>query len=244
MILSLFVGPVFFLVQAAIWKAVFGTREQVHGLTLEQMLVYFAAGTLIYYIIMDFADWNLQMLIRTGKFITFMIRPFSHCFFAFSQKVGHRILGFLFEFLPVYLLFIFLFKIPLRPSYPAWFFLSLVLSFIMMFLVNYTVGITGFWLINAEGIRRVFLIFRDIMAGSFIPLSFFPEILQKILFCLPFQFITYVPLRVFMGSYELAGIRYSIPAIVGIQAAAVLIMAGITLLLWKLGIQRFTGVGA
>ncbi|MDA3850829.1 MAG: ABC-2 family transporter protein [Spirochaetaceae bacterium] len=243
MLLSLVVGPVFFLVQSSIWKAVFQGRELVNGLSLEQMLTYFAAATLIYYLIMDFADWNLQMLIRTGKFITFIIRPMSHWFFAFSQKVGHRVLGLFFEFLPVYLMFLFLFKIPLIPVYPLWFLLSISLSFIMMFQINYCVGIIGFWLVQAEGIRRVFLIFRDILAGAFLPLSFFPELFQKILFFLPFQFISYVPLRVFMGNYELAGFEMSIPSIVGIQALAVLAMTGITTLLWKLGIKRFTGVG-
>jgi ABC-2 type transport system permease protein len=244
MAMSLFVGPVFFLVQTSIWKAVYGAREMVNGLTLDQILTYFGAATLIYYIIMDFADWNLQMLIRTGKFLTFMLRPFSHRFYALSQKIGHRILGFFFEFIPVYLMFLFLFRIRLVPAYPLWFFLSLVLSFLMMFQVNYCVGITGFWLVRAEGIRRVFLVFRDILAGSFIPLSFFPAVFQKGLFFLPFQFISYVPIRVFLGSYELAGYTLGIPVIVAIQALAVLLMAGITEVVWRLGIRRFTGVGA
>lgn len=244
MLLSLIVGPVFFLVQSNIWKAVFQGKEQVNGLTLDQMLVYFAAATLIYYLIMDFADWNLQMLIRTGKFLSFRLRPMSHWFYALSQKVGHRVLGFIFEFMPVYLMFLFLFRIPLVPQRPFWFVISILLSFLMLFLVNYCIGVTGFWLTQAEGIRRVFQIFRDILAGTFLPLSFFPAVFQKILFFLPFQFIIYVPLRVFMGHYELAGISLDIPIIVGIQALAVFAMAGITALIYKAGIKKFTGVGA
>ena len=66
---SIFVGPVYFIVQYFIWKAVysnagFGTTETIAGLTFPSLVSYFAVTTLIGYLTMDFADWNLQMLIR------------------------------------------------------------------------------------------------------------------------------------------------------------------------------------
>lgn len=242
-LVSLFVGPVYFLTQVFIWKAVFSSRETIKGLTLEQMLMYYGVATVIHYITYDSAGWNIQMLIRTGRFLTFMLRPISHRFFAFSQKVGHRTLGITLEFIPVYLMFWFLFKLRLIPVYPFWAILSVLLSFTMIFLFNYCTGLTAFWLTRTQGIRRMFIIMRDMFAGVYIPLSFFPEIFQKMFFFLPFQFMTYVPIRVFLGSYELAGVSLSIPQIVGIQAVAVLVMLGFSEVLWRLGIKRFTGVG-
>jgi ABC-2 type transport system permease protein len=55
--------------------------------------------------------------------------------------------------------------------------------------------------------------------------------------------MTYVPLRVFLGSYELAGITLSIPQIVGLQALMVLLMFGVSEVIWRAGIRQFTGVG-
>jgi len=241
---SIFVGPIYYLVQIFIWKAVFATRGSINGLTLEQMMTYFGMAALINYLIMDFADWNLQMLIHTGKFLTYMLRPMSHVYFALSQKVGHRILGLTLEFIPVYLVFLLAFGITLIPVKPAFAVISILLGFLMMFLVNYCVGITAFWLTKTSGIRRMFLLLRDICSGVFLPLIFFPTALQKILFVLPFQYIAYVPIRVCIGSYELGGIHMSIPEIVGVQALAVAGMALITLALYRLGTKRFTGVGA
>jgi ABC-2 type transport system permease protein len=88
---SIFVGPVYFIVQYFIWSAVYSRRTYLNGMELSEMLTYFGVTTLIGYITMDFADWNLQMLVRTGKFLTFAIRPIHHRFFALSQKIGHRI---------------------------------------------------------------------------------------------------------------------------------------------------------
>ena len=243
MLVSLLVGPVNFLVQYFIWHAVFSAQATVNGLTLEQMITYYGVVTLVYYLTMDFADWNLHMLIHTGKFVTYVIRPMSHSFFAFAQKIGHRILGFFFEFLPVCLIFIFVFRINLLPASWGWAALSILLGFLMNFFINYAIGILGFWLVRGEGVRRMIQILGLVLRGTFLPLVFFPEAIQKILFFLPFQFATYVPIRVFLGSYELAGFVFSLPEIVLIQAAAVLVMFMATSLLMRLGLRQFTGVG-
>jgi len=229
---SLFVGPVYYLVQVFIWKAVYSVKGNINGLSLDQMMAYFGIAALINYLIMDFADWNLQMLIHTGKFLTYMLRPMSHIYFAFSQKVGHRILGLTVEFIPVYLIFTFVFGITLVPAGFGYAF------------IDYCVGITAFWLTRTSGIRRMFLLMRDVCSGVLLPLNFFPGFLQKILFVLPFQYIAYVPVRVCIGSYQLGGITLEIPQIVGIQAIAVVIMGALTLLFARIGIKRFTGVGA
>lgn len=241
---SLFVGPVYYLVQVFIWKAVYSVKGNINGLSLDQMMAYFGIAALINYLIMDFADWNLQMLIHTGKFLTYMLRPMSHIYFAFSQKVGHRILGLTVEFIPVYLIFTFIFGITLVPASFGYALISILLGFLMMFFIDYCVGITAFWLTRTSGIRRMFLLMRDVCSGVLLPLNFFPGFLQKILFVLPFQYIAYVPVRVCIGSYQLGGITLDIPQIVGIQAIAVVIMGALTLLLARIGIKRFTGVGA
>jgi ABC-2 type transport system permease protein len=243
MLLSLLVGPAFFLSQFFIWTAVFAGHANLGGFDLAGMLAYYGISTIIYYLTMDFADWNLQMHVRAGSFLTFMLRPLSHRWFAFSQKVGHRILGFLFEFLPVWCIISFGFRIPLIPASWLWSALSILLGFVMMFFLNYTVGLLSFWLVRTDGIRSLFALFRDLLAGTFIPLSFFPQSFQYVLFFLPFQFTCYVPVRVFLGHYELAGLTIGIPAIVGIQALAVAAMWLVSSLVWHFAARQFTGAG-
>ncbi|MFC6334667.1 ABC transporter permease [Paenibacillus septentrionalis] len=243
MLASLFVGPVLFLVQVFIWQAMFEGKDIINGLTFAQMLTYYGVATLIHYVTFDFADWNLQMLVRSGKFVTFALRPLPHWLFALAQKIGHRSLALGVEVLPVLLLFIFLFQVDLMPAAPGWATASILLSFMMSFFINYCVGLTAFWIVRAEGVRRVFLLLKDICAGVFLPLSFFPEVVQKILFFLPFQFITYLPTRVFIGDYELAGISLSLAQAVGLQAIAVVLTGCVTLLLYHAALKRFTGVG-
>jgi ABC-2 type transport system permease protein len=49
---------------------------------------------------------------------------------------------------------------------------------------------------------------------------------------------------VFLGSYSLGGMEMSIPAIVAIQAAAVVVVYMLSELLYHAAMKRFTAVGA
>jgi len=245
---SIFVGPVYFLVQYCIWKAVYsaqgGADAVINGMTLNQMLTYFGVNALIGYLTMDFADWNLQMLVRTGKFLTFALRPLDHKLFAFSQKLGHRVLGFTVEFIPCFLIFLFGFKINLIPEHWWLALISIALGFCMTFLCNYCIGLTAFWFVRAEGIRGVFQTLQTVFNGSLIPLVFFGPVWQKVLMFLPFQYMLYVPSRVCTGSYELAGKSFELWQIVCLQGCAVVIMFFLVNLIYRRAMKRFTGVGA
>ena len=243
-LVSVFVGPVYFLVQISIWRAVYSGGGSVGGMTLEGMITYYGVTALIGYLTMDFADWNLQMLIRTGKYITFALRPMHHRFFALSQKIGHRVLGFLFEFLPVLVIFTALFRVDLRPASWPWMLLSVALAYLMNFYINYTIGLVGFWLVKTDGMRNVVRLLTDVCSGALFPLLLLPKPVQGIAFFLPFQFTTYVPGMVFTGSYTLGGFSLGIPQIVGIQALYVALFWGLSELLYRLGMRRFTAVGA
>ncbi len=241
---SIFVGPVYFIVQYFIWTAVYGGNASINNMELGEMIRYFGAAALIGYLTMDFADWNLSMLIRTGKFLTFTLRPINHRFFALSQKFGHRFLGFIVEFIPCTIIFTLIFRIDMMPASIIWTIISVSLAFLMNFYVNYSLGMISFWLVQSSGIRAVWNLIGSFFSGGLIPLVFFPDWLQKIQFFLPFQYTLYVPAMVFTGKYMLGDISLDIPIIVGIQAVAVIVVFLISELLYRASIKRFTGVGA
>ncbi|MCL2443415.1 MAG: ABC-2 family transporter protein [Treponema sp.] len=241
---SIFVGPVYFIVQYFIWTAVYGGADTLNGIELSQMIRYFGATALIGYLTMDFADWNLDMLIRTGRFLTYALRPLDHRLFAFSQKVGHRLLGFIVEFIPCVLIFTLLFKIDMRPAYIGWTILSITLAYLMNFLIHYCIGMASFWIVQTGGLRAVYFLVGSIFSGMLIPLVFFPVPLQIIQFFLPFQYTSYIPAMVFLGQYSLGDVHLSIPVIVGIQFIAVLVVFFISELIYKAAMKQFTAVGA
>jgi ABC-2 type transport system permease protein len=244
MMVSLFVGPMYFIVMYFTWTAVYGGGGTLRGIEYLQMIRYFGISALIGYIIWDSADWNLSMLIRTGKFLTFALRPIHHPFFALSQKIGHRLLGTFLEALPCAVIFSLLFKIDMMPASILWTLLSIALAYFIFFYVSYIIGILSFWIVESAGIRSFYNLLYGVFSGTFIPLVFFPKSLQIIQFFLPFQYTSYVPAMVFIGKYTLGDIQLSIPAIVGIQALELLCVFLVSELLYHTAMKRFTAVGA
>lgn len=243
-LVSVFVGPVYFVVQYFIWSAVYGGTGSLAGLEFAQTIRYFGASALIGYLTMDFADWNLQMLVRTGKFLTFALRPMHHRFFALSQKLGHRVLGFFFEFIPCLLIFALLFRVDIMPENVLWTVCSVALAFLMNFYVNYCLGMTAFFLVKASGIRVVYQLFGQIFSGALIPLNFFPHLIQKIMVFLPFQYTNYIPAMVWTGSDSIGALGLTVPQAVISQAVAVCLMFLFSEALYRCSIKRFTAVGA
>lgn len=113
----------------------------------------------------------------------------------------------------------------------------------MNFYVNYCIGMTAFWLVQSSGIRQVYQVISEILSGSLIPLIFFPEILQKMLFFLPFQYITYVPACVVMGKYSLGGITMDLSLIVIIQGGAVAFVIILSEIIYRLAMNKYTDAG-
>jgi ABC-2 type transport system permease protein len=247
MMVSLFVGPVYFAVQYFIWTAIYGNGADgvaLMGLEYAQMVRYFGITALIGYLTWGSADWNLSMLIRTGRFLTFALRPLHHRFFALSQKIGHRALALVMEFFPCLVIFILLFGVNMMPAHIGWFALSVILASLIHFFISYCIGMFSFWIVQSNGIRLAYAVADSIFAGALIPLVFFPVPLQVIQFFLPFQYTSYVPAMVFLGEYRLGGFELSIPAIVGIQAIAALVMFMVSELMYRVAMKRFTDVGA
>lgn len=243
-LVSGFVGPVYFIVQYFIWTTLYGDGGSLGGMELSETIRYFGISALIGYLTMDFADWNLQMLIRTGKFLTFSLRPVHHRFFALSQKLGHRVLGFLFEFLPCLLIFGLLFKVDIFPKHLGWTILSVALAFLMTFYVNYCLGMTAFFFVRANGIRVVYQLIDSVFAGALIPLSFFPDVVQRIMMFLPFQYTNYIPAMVWTGSNSIGSLGLTTTQAVIYQLVAVVVTAFLSEVLYRLSIKRFTAVGA
>lgn len=243
-LVSVFVGPVYFIVQYFIWTAVYGDIGTLGGMELEQTVRYFGATALIGYLTMDFADWNLQMLVRTGKFLTYTLRPMHHRFFAFSQKLGHRTLGFFLEFLPCLLIFQLLFGVGIIPVSIGWTVLSVALAFLMNFYINYCMGMAAFFFVQANGIRIVYQLLGNVFSGALIPLSFFPEAFGRVMMFLPFQYTSYIPAMVWTGGSSIGEMGLTIPQAVMYQGIAVIIAALLSEVLYRFSIKRFTAVGA
>jgi ABC-2 type transport system permease protein len=243
MALTIIITPLGLIIQYFIWSAVYNNRTSFKGFSLNQMLLYYVVSAVISLIVFDFAEWNLQMLIHTGKLTTFMLRPMVHMRFALYQKIGHRLLSLWIEVIPVALISVLVLHIYPVTANIFWSAISVILGFFMTFFINYSIGIIAFWVVKNGSLRGALGIISSLSAGVYFPLVLFPHWLQNVMFILPFQYMTYVPVCVFIGSYKLGNVALSIPQIVLVQVIAVILMYIISKILWHFGSKKYMGVG-
>jgi ABC-2 type transport system permease protein len=97
--------------------------------------------------------------------------------------------------LPTVLVMLFVFKVRVAVGAGLLLFpVSLLLAFLISFSIDYFVGLMGFYSESVWGLSITKEIIVTVFSGALIPLQFFPDAIQKILFWLPFQAIFHTPI--------------------------------------------------
>jgi ABC-2 type transport system permease protein len=97
--------------------------------------------------------------------------------------------------LPTALVMIFVFKVKIAFGVGLLLFpVSLFFAFLVSFSIDYFIGLLGFYSESVWGFSTTKEIIVTVFSGALIPLQFFPETIQKVLFWLPFQAIYHTPL--------------------------------------------------
>jgi ABC-2 type transport system ATP-binding protein len=128
--------------------------------------------------------------------------------------------------------------IPLDPgSLGAALFLAL-LAFVADWILTFSISLCSFWVERTDGLHLFYMMFRRMAGGFVVPLTVFPEGLQRVLHYSPFPYLVYAPARIFArGSLE-----GSFGALVGLL---VLIASGLVVLrgVYRLGLRRVSAQG-
>jgi ABC-2 type transport system permease protein len=97
--------------------------------------------------------------------------------------------------LPTAIMLGLVFKVTIPPGAGLFLFpISLLLAFLISFSIDYFIGLMGFYSESVWGLSTTKEIIVTVFSGALIPLQFFPEAIQKVLYWLPFQAIYHTPL--------------------------------------------------
>jgi ABC-2 type transport system permease protein len=72
--------------------------------------------------------------------------------------------------------------------------ISLLLAFLISFSIDYFIGLLAFYSESIWGVSITKEIIVTVLSGALIPLQFFPDAIQNVLYWLPFQAIYHTPL--------------------------------------------------
>lgn len=142
--------------------------------------------------------------IRSGDVLIDLIRPTDYQLLTFSDTLGAYLMETVLVSLPSYLLALLIFGIdlPASPQAALGFVLSLVGALFLIFSFDFLIGLLAFWTFSVWGLGYAKMAVLDILAGTIIPLSLFPDWLRRIALALPFKGMAYTPLAIYVGEIE------------------------------------------
>jgi len=79
---------------------------------------------------------------------------------------------------------------------------ALAAAVLLQFLTFESLNLLAFWVENTYGLRFTMRVIMEVAGGAIIPLSFFPGLLQKVFALLPFPYLVYFPMRIYLNKIE------------------------------------------
>jgi ABC-2 type transport system permease protein len=136
-----------------------------------------------------------------------------------------------------------LFNRELLPPIDLWHALAAIASVGLAYGIIYhwmvSLALASFWLTDSWSVRFGFRIVAEFGTGAFIPLTLFPSWLQTICFALPFKFLAYIPMQLYLGRLTATETTRAF-----LEASLWLVaLVGLTNLIWRRGLRRYEGVG-
>ena len=184
-----------------IWKAIFAHSSHIEGFDFTQILTYIAVDWIIRSFYYNNIDQDMAQQVMEGKLAMDLIKPVNTQLMYISQALGESV--FRLALLTVPTAFVLLLVYPLRRpaslGHFAAFFASVVLSFFIVAGINFALGTLAIRLKSILGLLRAKYFLLELFSGLLLPISFFPHFFQSVLAVLPFQYISYIPVLLYLG---------------------------------------------
>ena len=203
-------------------------------MTLSQTITYLWLNQALLALVNQFTrDQELFKLVIEGTLSYELARPKNLYFMWYFKVLGEKLASVTLRFFPLILVTSLLpepFGLGLPVSFASFivFLLSLTIGSLLVTTLTVLYPIITLATMSEKGIVNLMITAADILSGIVVPIPFFPIFLQKISKLLPFQYISDLPFRIYVGNIS---INSCIPAII-IQLTwlVLLILLGIILM--------------
>ena len=221
-----------------IWKAIYTQSPDIEGFDFHQMLTYVALGWILRSFYYNNIDQELAQQVMEGKLAMDLIKPVNVQMMYVAQAQGESLFRIAMLTAPtaVILMLVYPVRRPASTVHFLAFLASAVLSFFLVAGINFAVGTFAIRLKSILGLLRAKYFLLELFSGLLLPISFFPEAFQKVLQFLPFQYISYVPLLLYLGKISGAGILRAL----GLQLFWVAAMLAVGDALWRWSSRKIT----
>jgi ABC-2 type transport system permease protein len=235
--------------QVFLWGAIFqavgngSSQAMVAGYTYEEMVAYY----LLTQVSRAFSSMpglasNIALQIRNGEIKKFLIQPVDLVGFLLLGRMAHKLVYYVVAAGPFALVFFLC-----RGFFPGWpaptvmlaFLASLVMSFLLGFFLEATLGMVGFWFLEVSSLLFVYMLFNFFFSGHMFPIDMLPGFFGSLVRATPLQYLAYFPAAVFLGKIQGAELAWGLLVELG-WVVFFIVLSRVT---FYLGVKHYSGFG-
>ena len=236
--------------QIFLWGAVFTAMGQTRNPS-QQVAGYSYDNVIAYYLLtiigrafssMPGLASGIARDIREGTVKKYLIQPIDMLGFLLLTRLAHKLVYYAVAAAPFALVFYLC-----RGYFPGWpdattmaaFLCSLVMSFLLGFFLEATIGMIGFWFLEISSLVFVFMLFTFFFSGHMFPLDMLPGVLGQAVKLVPLQYLAYFPAAVFLGKVTGAALAWGL----AVELGWVLFFFIAARVVFHLGVRQYSGFG-
>ena len=239
--------------QVFLWTAVFAatSRPDIAGYSRNDIVAYYLLTMLTRaFSSMPGLATGIARSVRDGSVKKFLIQPVDYVSFLLAARVAHKLVYYAVAALPFALVF-FLCRSYFPPipdaTTIAAFLVSLVLSFLLGFFMEATLGMLGFWFMEVSSIVFGYMLVQYLLSGHMFPIDLLRTVptgisgvsLADVVHWLPFEYTAYFSSAIWLGKVRGADLVTSL----AIEAGWVVVMAVACRIAWRRGTRRYSAFG-
>ncbi len=214
------------LITYFLWFAVFSSSKQVFGYSENQMLTYVLLLSFMNSLVLSTQTFRIAEEINMGTLSMYLIRPVNYFFYNLARDLSDKALNVIFSVLEFIILILVLKPAIIIQSQLSFIFLFLgatTLGAILYFEIGIILSSIAFWSYETWAPRFIFFILVSFLAGNYFPLDILPGPLFHAFSYLPFSYLIFFPLKLYLG-----------------EASSGFILQGFTVVtLWIVGLYFF-----
>ncbi len=196
--------------QIFLWGAIYSSagsdpNRRMNGYTYGNMVAYY----LLVMVSRAFSSMpglseGIANDIRDGTIKKYLTQPIDMLGYLFWYRLAHKLVYYVVATIPFVIVFWLC-----RGYFSGWpdgitiagWVASLVLSFLVGFLMEALIGLIGFWFLEVSSLVFIYMMINFFLSGHMIPLDWLPAAISGPVQLLPFKYLAYFPAAIMLQHY-------------------------------------------
>jgi ABC-2 type transport system permease protein len=226
----------FGMLRVAVMIALYGTRSDVNGYTLQGAITFTGLTQALIGFLSLFGWYDMMNSIYTGAVASDLLKPMGYFSFWLAQDFGRALGQLLLRSLIIMAGYVILIGITIPHGIGQWtaLIITMILAWVISFAWRFLINLAAFWTPDARAIGRFGFVLLYFVTGFLMPLRFFPDWFVRLCDYTPFPHMVNTVVEVYLGVLKGPQLAWELV----LQTAWAILLVLICHWVLKIGIRR------